>query len=145
MAVKGVGRSGGGVSGPGRAGSASAGNFAGKVDRAGPAGGAAGAAPAGAAGGISGSAPAARVAGATGPLAIDPVVAHVVELARQLRAGQIKTHMEATRRLVADILRDKVRLQSKQLTDRIVQELNDDPRLSTTLERVWKQAEKEST
>ena len=69
------------------------------------------------------------------------VLAQVLALARQLRSGELKTPDDATQELVSGILREKVRLQSKLLTDRIVQQLKDDPRLSKTLERLWKQAE----
>lgn len=75
--------------------------------------------------------------------AADPVVGQVLELARQLKAGQLKSREEATKRLVADILREKVRSQSKHLSDKVFQQLKDDPQLSQTLERLWKRAENE--
>lgn len=133
MSVKGV-RGGGRSAGAGRAGAAAgpskAGGvgFAGKVDRSeslvGPSG-AVGSSNVGAA------------------AAADPVSAQVLNLARQLKAGQLKSRDEATKKLVADILRDKVRMQSKKLTERVVDQLQDDPRLKQTLERMWTRAEAE--
>lgn len=78
---------------------------------------------------------------AGGVAAADPVTVQALDIARQLKAGQIKTKEEATRRLVADILREKVRLQSKSLTQKIADQLKDDPRLSQALERLWSKAE----
>ncbi len=75
--------------------------------------------------------------------AANPVVAQALDIARQMKAGQIKSRDEATKKLVQDILRDKVRTQSKQLTEKIVEQLKDDPRLSQTLERLWTKAENE--
>lgn len=133
MSVRGVGgrgKAGGarGASGAGGAAKASAAGGAkfGKVDRSESLVG-----PSGAAGG-----------GNVGTIAAsDPVTAKAVELIRQLQAGVIKSREEATRKLVADILRDKVRTQSKKLTERICGELEGDPRLNQTLERLWKHAE----
>jgi hypothetical protein len=132
MAVRGVGR--GGKSGGARGASAAGGPskagaaFGAKVDRAeslvGP----------------SGAAGSANV-GATAPA--DPVTAQAMELIRQLKSGQLKSRDEATRKLVADILREKVRSQSRKLTDTIVDQLKDDPRLHQTLERLWKRAEEQ--
>jgi hypothetical protein len=76
-------------------------------------------------------------------LGSDPVTAHALELIRQLRSGEIASRDEATRKLVADILREKVRLQSRHVTDRIAEYLKEDPRLGRTLERIWKQAQEE--
>jgi hypothetical protein len=77
--------------------------------------------------------------GAAGPA--DPVAAQALELIRQLKSGQLTSRDEATRKLVADILREKVRSQSKKLTDKIVDQLKADPRLNQTLERLWSRAE----
>jgi hypothetical protein len=71
----------------------------------------------------------------------DPVAAQALELIRQLKSGQLKSRDEATRKLVADILREKVRSQSKRLADKIVEQLKEDPRLNQTLERLWDRAE----
>lgn len=133
MSVKGVGRGGraggagkaGGASGPAKAGGAA---FNAKVDKAESLVG-----PSGAAG--SGN------VGQVGPA--DPVTAQVLDLARQLKSGQLKSRDEATKKLVSDILREKVRLQSKKLTDKIVEQLKDDPRLNQTLDRLWDRAEGE--
>jgi hypothetical protein len=75
--------------------------------------------------------------------AADPVAAQALELIRQLKTGQVKSRDEATRKLVGDILREKVRTQSKQLTEWIVEQLKDDPAKSRLLEQLWKRAEKQ--
>lgn len=80
-------------------------------------------------------------ASAGGVAATDPVTVKALDIARQLKAGQIKTKEEATRKLVSDILREKVRLQSAALTQKIADQLKDDPRLSQALERLWSKAE----
>jgi hypothetical protein len=130
MTVRGTGRGGKaggarGASGPGAAAKAQGTSF-GNVDKAQSLVG-----PSGAAGssnvGLVGSA--------------DPVTAQALELVRQLKAGQIKSKEEATRRLVADILRDKVHTQSKHLAAKVFESLSNDPRMNQTLERLWKQAE----
>ena len=125
----GGGRKGGGVGGAKGAGAASKASgtgFAGKVDKAeslvGPS----------------------RMAGTANVAAADPVTAQALDIARQLKSGQIKTKEEATRKLVADILREKVRMQSKALTARISESLTDDPRLQRALERLWAAGERES-
>lgn len=136
MSVKGVGRGGraggpgkaGGASGPAKAGGAS---FNAKVDKAESLVGPSGAAASGNVGNVGNVA------------AADPVTAQVLDLARQLKSGQLKSRDEATKKLVSDILREKVRLQSKKLTDKIVEQLKDDPRLNQTLDRLWDRAEGE--
>lgn len=135
MSVRGVGRGGkaggagkagaaGGASGPTKAGGA----FGAKVDRTeslvGPSG-------------LVGSS---NVGAAS---AANPVVAQALDIARQMKAGQIKTRDEATKKLVQNILRDKVHTQSKHLADKIFDQLKDDPRLAQTLERLWNKAEQE--
>jgi hypothetical protein len=133
MSVRGVGRGGKaggarGASGAGGAAKASgaSGAFGAKVDKAeslvGP----------------SGAAGSANVGG-VGPT--DPVTAQAMDLVRQLKTGQLKSRDEATRKLVADILREKVHTQSKKLTDKVFEQLKDDPRLNQTLERLWNRAE----
>jgi len=67
----------------------------------------------------------------------DPVLLRAAEIARQFRDGAIKTKEEATRHLVANILREIVHTSSKTLTDKIAQEIEGDPRLRETLERIW--------
>lgn len=131
MSVKGVrGGKAGGARGAGGAGGAAktsgpAGAFGAKVDRAeklvGPSG-------------AAGSSNVGSVAAA------DPVTAKAMELVRQLQSGQLKSRDEATRKLVTDILKEKVRTQSKHLTERIVDQLKDDPRLTQTLDRLWNRA-----
>lgn len=135
MSVRGVGRGGkaGGARGAGAAGGAAkagaaSGAFGAKVDRAESLVG-----PSGAVGSSN--------VGQVGPA--DPVQAQAMDLIRQLRSGQLKSREEATRKLVNDILREKVRTQSKKLTDKIVEQLKDDPRLNQTLERLWDRAEEQ--
>lgn len=127
MAVRGVGRGGktGGASGAGGSAKAS-GNFRAKVDRA------------QATAGASGTASAAPVG------SVDPVVAKAQELLRQLKAGELASRDEATRKLVGHILKEKVRTQSKPLSDWIVQQLEHDPANQRLLEQLWKRASEES-
>ena len=141
MSVRGVrgGKAGGAGASRGASGAAGAGHaskagatggagFGGKVDKAERLVGPSGAAASGNASAIAAS---------------DPVVGQVLELARQLKAGQLKSREEATKKLVADILREKVRSQSKHLSEKVFQQLRDDPQLSQTLDRLWKRAENE--
>lgn len=72
---------------------------------------------------------------------VDPIAAHALDIARQLKSGQIKTKEEATKKLVADILREKVRMQSKALTQKIAESLEGDPRIAQALERLWAHSE----
>lgn len=88
---------------------------------------------------------ASRMAGTQNVAAADPVTARALDIARQLKAGQIKNKEEATKKLVADILREKVRMQSKALTARISESLTDDPRLQQALERLWTEGGKRGT
>ncbi len=130
MGVRGVGGGGrkGGPSGAkgggavGGAGKVSGAGFAGKVDTVDKAD---------ALVGPSGAAPGGNVQ------AVDPVKAQALEIARQLKAGIIKTKEEATKKLVAEVLKQKVRMQSKMLTQRIADTIQDDPRLNQALERLW--------
>ena len=135
MSVRGVGRGGkaGGARGASGAGGASkaSGAFGAKVDKAESLVGPSGAAGSSNVGG----------AGPAGPT--DPVTAQAMDLVRQLRSGQLKSREEATKKLVTDILREKVRTQSKKLTDKIFEQLKDDPRLNQTLERLWDRAEEQ--
>jgi hypothetical protein len=81
-------------------------------------------------------------AGATATAKVDPLSSQALAIAKQLRAGQISTRDEATRRLVADILKQKLRMQSKALTQKIADALQDDPRLNRTLDRLWSEGSK---
>ena len=135
MSVRGVGRGGKtggarGASGAGGAAKASgpSGACGAKVDKAESLVG-----PSGAAGSSN--------VGNVGPT--DPVTAQALDLVRQLRSGQLKSRDEATKKLVADILREKVRTQSKKLADKVFEQLKDDPRLSQTLDRLWNRAEEQ--
>ena len=123
----GKGRAGGakGASGKGSAGKASGAGFGGKVSGADKADATSGLV------GPSGAAGSGNVGG------VDPVTSGALELARQLKSGEIASKEEATRKLVADILKEKLRMQSKGLTQKIAEQLQDDPRLAQALERLW--------
>jgi len=133
MSVRGVGRGGKtggarGASGAGAAAKTGGASFGGKVDRSESLVG-----PSGAAGSsnVEQAAP------------LDGVTAQAMELVRQLKSGELKSRDEATKKLVADILREKVNTQSKKLTDKIFEQLKEDPRLTKTLERIWDRAEEQ--
>lgn len=84
-----------------------------------------------------------RFVGPGNVAAADPVTAMAVEIARQLKSGEIKSREEATRMLVAEVLKEKVRMSSKALSSKIADQLQDDPRLSKALERLWQSAEQQ--
>ncbi|HLT28417.1 MAG TPA: hypothetical protein VK013_00110 [Myxococcaceae bacterium] len=71
----------------------------------------------------------------------DPVTAQALMLAKQLKSGQLRSREEATRKLVGDILHQKLRLKSQSLTQKVADALQDDPRLQAALERLWGSAE----
>lgn len=73
--------------------------------------------------------------------ALEPLTAQAVEIAKQLKAGLLKSKEEATKTLVSCLLREKVRMQSSALTEKISQSLQDDPRLNAALERLWANVE----
>ena len=134
MAVRGVGRGGkaggaGRASGAGGAAKTGGTSFGARVDKS---------------EGLVGPSGAVGSSNVGGVAAADPVTAQALDLARQLKNGQLKSRDEASRKLVADILREKVRLQSKQLTDKILEQLKEDPHLSRTLEHLWNKAEGET-
>jgi hypothetical protein len=68
---------------------------------------------------------------------VDPVTTRALELARKLRSGEISSKEEATKQLIAEILKEKLRMQSQSLTSRIADALVDDPRLNQALDRLW--------
>jgi hypothetical protein len=72
---------------------------------------------------------------------LDPITSFALEISRQLRSGEIASREEATRRLVDKLLKEKVRMQSKALTKRIADFLQDDPRINPVLERLWSRSE----
>lgn len=113
----------GGAKGPGGVGKAGGGGFAGKVGKSESLVGASG------------------LVGGSNVMKADAVTAQALDIVRQLRSGQIKTREEATRKLVGDILREKVRLQSKTLSKKIAEHLEGDPRLTKALERIWNKAD----
>ena len=81
------------------------------------------------------------LAGSANVGATDPVTAQALDIVRQLKAGQIKSREEATRKLVSNILKEKVRMQSMALTQKIADQIQDDPRINQALERLWSKGE----
>lgn len=73
--------------------------------------------------------------------AVEPMKAQALEIAKQLKAGLIKSKEEATQKLVSLMLRERVRMQSRALASKISQTLQDDPRLNAALERLWANVE----
>lgn len=68
----------------------------------------------------------------------EPVLsAQARAIAQQLKNGQIGSKQEATKKLVAEILKEKVKVSSKALTEKIADTLQDDPRLNQALDRIW--------
>jgi hypothetical protein len=131
MSVGGVGRGGGkgragGAKGASGAGPAKGAGFGGRVDKAeslvGPSG-------------LVGS------GNVQGPQATDPVTASAMAIAKQLKNGDFKSKDEATRKLVAEVLKEKLRMKSASLTQKIADALQEDPRLNQALERLWAKAE----
>jgi len=86
---------------------------------------------------VANTAGAAGAAGAANVQATEPLSAQALAIAQMLRQGHIGSKGEASRRFVAEILKEKLRMQSKALTDKIAQALEDDPRLNAALERLW--------
>jgi hypothetical protein len=127
--IRGGGRSGGpkGASGKGGASRAGGATF-GKIDKSEKL-----ASTSGLVG--SGNVGEAGAAASAGPA--DPISAQALEIARQLKSGQLKSREEATKKFVAEILKDKLHMQSKSLTQKVADALQDDPRLSQALERIW--------
>jgi hypothetical protein len=73
--------------------------------------------------------------------AADPITTQALAIAKQLKNGQFKSKDEATRKLVAEVLKEKLRMKSPVLTSKITDALMDDPRLNQALERLWSKAE----
>ena len=82
----------------------------------------------------SGEVGAASAAAATAAGSISKIAA---SLAAQLRSGEIQAKSEAARRLVAGILKEKMNVKSKTLAKSTAEQIEEDPRLSETLERIW--------
>ena len=131
MSVGGVGRGGGkGRAGgaKGAAGKAPVGgsNFGAKVDKAeslvGPSG-------------LVGS------SNVQGAQAADPISAQAMAIAKQLKNGGFKSKEDATRSLVAEVLKEKLHMKSSALSSKIADALQEDPRLNQVLERLWSKAE----
>ena len=73
-----------------------------------------------------------------GPQASEPVLmAQALAIAQQLKCGEIGSKGEAAKKFVAEVLKEKLRMQSKALTEKIADALQDDPRLHQALERLW--------
>ena len=78
-----------------------------------------------------------REAGSAESLTGTTVVQQASQIARALKSGEIASKHEAARQLVAAILKDKLDLKSKALTSRVAEQLQEDPHLAQTLERIW--------
>jgi hypothetical protein len=140
MSVGGVGRGGN----RGRTGS---------TGSTGSAKGAVGKTPAGKAGGASFGGQVDRTAGLVGPsgmvgssnvqapMGLDPLSSQALAISKQLKNGNFKSKEEATRKLVAEVLKEKLNMKSSALTTKIADALQDDPRLNQALERLWSKAE----
>jgi hypothetical protein len=134
MSVGGVGRGGGkgraggakGPSGGAPAGKAGAAGFGAAVDRA---------------SGLVGPSGAVGSGNVQGPQAADPITSQALAIAKQLKNGDFKSKDEATRKLVAEVLKEKLRMKSAALTSKIAESLMDDPRLNQALERLWSKGE----
>ena len=134
MSVGGVGRGGGkgraggakGASGKAPAGKAGAAGFGAAVDRA---------------SGLVGPSGAVGSSNVQGPQAADPITSQALAIAKQLKNGNFKSKDEATRKLVAEVLKEKLHMKSAALTSKIADSLMDDPRLNQALERLWSKAE----
>jgi hypothetical protein len=118
--IRGGGRGGKGskVGGKGPSGKASGATF-GKVDKS------------------QGLVGASGAAGSSEVGALDPVSTQAMAIAKALKTGEIATKAEAAQKLVAGILKERLRLQSKSLSRKISDHLQDDPRLAQTLDRIW--------
>lgn len=76
-------------------------------------------------------------AGSAEAQAADPVTSAAMAIAKRLKNGEFKDKESATKALVSDILKEKLRMQSMALTSKIADALQDDPRLTQALERIW--------
>src|SRR5688500_16768563 len=76
------------------------------------------------------------LAGSANVQGADPVMAEVMTIARMYKSGEMASREEATKRVVSSILKEKLRMRSKALTAKISTALEDDPRLSHTLDRL---------
>lgn len=76
-----------------------------------------------------------------GAKAADPIAAQALAIAKQLKNGGFKNKEEATRHLVAEVLKEKLRMKSSALSGKIADALQEDPRLNQVLERLWSKAE----
>jgi hypothetical protein len=73
--------------------------------------------------------------------AADPIAAQAMVIAKQLKNGGFKNKEEATKQLVAEVLKEKLHMKSSSLSGKIADALQEDPRLNQVLERLWSKAE----
>ena len=73
--------------------------------------------------------------------AADPIAAQAMVIAKQLKNGGFKNKEEATKQLVAEVLKEKLHMKSSTLSTKIADALQEDPRLNQVLERLWSKAE----
>jgi hypothetical protein len=76
-----------------------------------------------------------------GPQAADPISTQAMAIAKQLKNGGFKSKEEATKQLVAEVLKEKLHMKSSALSSKIADALQEDPRLNQVLERLWSKAE----
>jgi hypothetical protein len=76
-----------------------------------------------------------------GTQAADPISAQAMAIAKQLKNGGFKSKDEATKQLVAEVLKEKLRIKSSTMSSKIAEALQEDPRLNQVLERLWSKAE----
>jgi len=82
--------------------------------------------------GVSGAAGSGEVGGVASASTLEKAS----EIAAMVRKGEV-AKADAAKMLVANILREQLKMQSKQLESRIAEQLEQDPRLAQTLERIW--------
>lgn len=73
--------------------------------------------------------------------AADPIASQAMAIARRLKNGGFKNKEEATKQLVAEVLKEKLHMKSATLSSKIADALQEDPRLNQVLERLWSKAE----
>lgn len=71
----------------------------------------------------------------------DPIASQAMAIARRLKNGGFKNKEEATKQLVAEVLKEKLHMKSSALSSKIADALQEDPRLNQVLERLWSKAE----
>lgn len=71
----------------------------------------------------------------------DPIASQAMAIAKRLKNGGFKNKEEATKQLVAEVLKEKLHMKSSALSSKIADALQEDPRLNQVLERLWSKAE----